>query len=879
MHFRSQALPVLLVAIAGIVFHGLAQGQAPVAGPATDTVAPPTRITTPAPAATAAGDTAVSAIIAELEAKNQAIEGDASLEEAVRAQAAQSYGQAIASYQELSRITAERERFLARVAAAPERITTLKANPPPTVLVPPAAPAAEVATETLQQQLRDAEAALESAKRALSDQESALAALQKSAASLGADVADRRARVEKLRSELGAPVDLGLGVSPRVQEARIVALSARKALREAEIEFYQRQLGSQDLLTELATLEREVAVAAVAGAQATADAIRAFVQSRREAEAELARTQAEAAKESAARLPAPIAELAAQNVALSTELEYITKNGATSAEELKAIEARSSEISSDFAATRQRVEVVGSTAAIGRMLRRRHVNLPSLKGFRRAANVRHREINGATDRQIDLDEQLRGLRDPEAIADTVLASLAAGPPARETVTREQVRELLTAQRDTIARLQKAYGRYVTDITALDVAERELVLAADGFLDFIDEQLIWIQSIPPLSLADLGFAPVAVRWLLAPSAWVHALKDLLNAVRDKPVLALLCIAAVVVVFLVRRASRDRLRALSDETRRIRSDRLSLTLSALAYTAAAAGAWPLLLVVLAWHLAASPTADAFTLSVSAGLAAAAVFVFTLDSVRRMCRPHGLGDRHFRWPEAVRAQAGSALQRFIVFGTPLVFVIAMTTEFAEPGYMRGLGRPVFVAFMLVLALFVNRLFGKTSPFVAQFGGRDTPNRVTQLHFLWFPALVAVPVVMALMSLLGYHHSALAIEDQVRETAWLAVALLVVREVILRMLYVAERRLRFEDAVRRREETRAQRERQEPEAVETAPLELLSVEEPEVDYHDLGDQVRRIVNTSLLIAAVGGLWAIWNELFPALGILNNVTLPIAHS
>ena len=450
MHLRSQALPVLLVAIAGITFHGLAQGQAPVAGPALDTVEPSTSTTTPAPAAASAGDTAVSAIITELEAKKQAIEGDASLEEAVRAQAAQSYGQAIASYQELSRITAERERFLARVAAAPERITTLKAKPPPTVLVPPAAPAAEVATETLQQQLRDAETALESAKRALSDQESALAALQKAAASLGADVADRRARVEKLRSELGAPVDLG--VPPRVQEARIAALSARKALREAEIEFYQRQLGSQDLLTELATLEREIAVAAVAGAQATADAIRAFVQSRREAEAELARTQAEAAKESAARLPAPIAELAAQNVALSTELEYITKIGATSAEELKAIEARSSEISSDFAATRQRVEVVGPTAAIGRMLRRRHANLPSLKGFRRAANVRRRDINGATDRQIDLEEQLRGLRDPEAIADTVVASLAAGP-------REQVRELLTAQRDAIARLQQAYGRY------------------------------------------------------------------------------------------------------------------------------------------------------------------------------------------------------------------------------------------------------------------------------------------------------------------------------------------------------------------------------------------------------------------------------------
>ena len=87
---HSQVLSVILVAMAGALFHDLANGQPRVPEPTSNTGTPPAGATSVAPATVQAGDPAITALIAELEAKKQAVEGDTSLEEAARTQAVQS---------------------------------------------------------------------------------------------------------------------------------------------------------------------------------------------------------------------------------------------------------------------------------------------------------------------------------------------------------------------------------------------------------------------------------------------------------------------------------------------------------------------------------------------------------------------------------------------------------------------------------------------------------------------------------------------------------------------------------------------------------------------------------------------------------------------
>jgi potassium efflux system protein len=109
---------------------------------------------------------------------------------------------------------------------------------------------------------------------------------------------------------------------------------------------------------------------------------------------------------------------------------------------------------------------------------------------------------------------------------------------------------------------------------------------------------------------------------------------------------------------------------------------------------------------------------------------------------------------------------------------------------------------------------------------------------------------------------------------TLWLFIGLFLLKELLLRALYIAERRLRLEDALKRREELRAQRAQAEEDAAEdqgpAIPLDI-----PEVDFNQLSDQTRRLVSAGFLFGAVLGTWAIWSDVLPALGFLNQTALP----
>ena len=52
---------------------------------------------------------------------------------------------------------------------------------------------------------------------------------------------------------------------------------------------------------------------------------------------------------------------------------------------------------------------------------------------------------------------------------------------------------------------------------------------------------------------------------------------------------------------------------------------------------------------------------------------------------------------------------------------------------------------------------------------------------------------------------------------------------------------------------------------------------DEFEINYQDLGEQARRLLNIATLILGLAGLWLVWGDFVPALRVLDNVTLPIS--
>jgi potassium efflux system protein len=146
-----------------------------------------------------------------------------------------------------------------------------------------------------------------------------------------------------------------------------------------------------------------------------------------------------------------------------------------------------------------------------------------------------------------------------------------------------------------------------------------------------------------------------------------------------------------------------------------------------------------------------------------------------------------------------------------------------------------------------------------------RGWPNR---LRMIWYTVLVGVPAALAVVALTGYLYTAGVLLGSLVGELWLALILIVVHQSIVRWLIVTRRSLALKAALERRASREAQRE-----AADKGAEPLTSVD-TEVNLASLDNQTRRLLNSSIFIAASVGLWLIWSDVLPALNVFQRFTL-----
>ena len=825
------------------------------------------------PAATSAPSSLV--VTAEqIEAARKAAESDATLSDPVKQQALELLDQAAKWFQEAAAAKAELARVQARVADAPRRIEKIRkqlASPPKDE---PLAQAAVRASDLEKIELAVSQEDLELAKKrnALKQQEDELSRLLVGAKSLSEDIAARTKSIEGIDSDLKSQI---AEESTALSQARVLALKARRLLRGSELDAFQLRLGSLNLLTNLVQAERDLTAAEVARRQPRLDSLKQVAQQLREERAKGAREAAEELQAKTATLPAPVQKIAEENARYRQELEVLIQKQELVSERLASARRGLDEIKADFARTRERVDVVGASEAIVKMLRRRRDVLPSLQKYKRTSIERGAEISRATDRQIEIDELQRELSTIRRAAEEVLASLPESEePGQVARLEQEVYALAQTRRDALNELQTVYSRYVGQLTTLDLAERQLVDVSGSFIDYIDDQLMWMPSTGLASLTKEDATLQGIIWLFSPSNWQQLVEDSVGLLQARPVLAALFLVGFTFLLMSRRQAPVQLVQLSEETRKIRTDSYRLTARAIWYTMAVALAWPILMVAAGWALGGLTTAQPFTTSIASALFNTGLVFGSLSFIQQACRPDNLGDSHLRWPEPIRADLLLQLRWFIPLAVSLGFLVMATYKSDVPLVTQGRGGIVFMWLMGATAFLAARLLRKGGGVMGFVLAGKAGSWLAELHFLWFPLAVGIPLALAIMSALGYHLTALRLEQLMQLTLWLFIGLFLLKELLLRALYITERRLRLEDALKRREELRAQRAQAEEEAAEdqSPPIPL---DVPEVDFNQLSDQTKRLVNAGFLFGAIIGTWAIWNDLLPALGFLNQTALP----
>jgi len=153
-----------------------------------------------------------------------------------------------------------------------------------------------------------------------------------------------------------------------------------------------------------------------------------------------------------------------------------------------------------------------------------------------------------------------------------------------------------------------------------------------------------------------------------------------------------------------------------------------------------------------------------------------------------------------------------------------------------------------------------------------RRTPQRLRWLGYL---ALVAAPLVLGAIAVLGYLHAASTLFGELLITVGLLITVWLLWELAHRWLLIAQRRLAYEAAVEERRARWATRQEQEEGDEHTQDREaLMEMEEPEVDLVALSETSKKLLDTVFIFLGVIGLWMIWYDVFPALRLFDGVTL-----
>ncbi len=683
--------------------------------------------------------------------------------------------------------------------------------------------------------------------------------LKKRLKAADAALADRSKRLQELPDEIvaaeehveeaqeAAKADPSEDDSTAVQQAKRWLADARlqrygQELLELEVESAWAKDGNVESLLRV---ERDLLEHDLNLAEAEYEQWQTRLEERREQE-----TAAQAAVAAAeAMLAHPtLRPLAEQNSDLADEVSQVSDTLSQLRDDIEAAEERLETIEEEFSRTQEMVDAVGFTEAIGLMLRKQRRQLVELRH-----QSRHSAMRAETIRAVRL--KLFNLEAPSSVAPTTT------PLTQEL--QEQSDKLAKRREELVDDLKDLYNEQFTALVDLDHAERKLANEAERYGQFIDERALWVRTGGPISGTQIHNAASALAAVFQTIAEANLVDQLKEDVSQSAAMYAAVLVGLLGGWWMRRRLVHALVTCGDLARQPEPISFWPTSNAFGITVALAVVWPLLLAFLGWRFDHVSLGLGSAQAVSQGLWHAAAFVAPLRLLRWICVRRGLAECHFGWSDEAVRRVGRHVAWFTPVGGFLACVVSAVAVSTNETHRDSIGRLAFLALAVTTGLFCAATL--VSPPQVDAAGRT---RRSWLGLMRVSAVIAA-VTLAALDVLGYYHTAIEIGWRLRDTAWLAVALLIVRATAQRAIQIETNRIRLK-----------QEATQNPATDASAAGRNLSVfarlkfSDWRFDLNRVIEQMQRLLQGAVVAGAVIGAWGIWNEVVPALGILDHWTL-----
>jgi len=405
---------------------------------------------------------------------------------------------------------------------------------------------------------------------------------------------------------------------------------------------------------------------------------------------------------------------------------------------------------------------------------------------------------------------------------------------------------------------------------LDAAEHLLVTEVNALASLIAEHILWVRSDPAFGLSSVVHIGEGLEWVLAAERWREVVHTLWNDARRRPFLPLLLVVVEVLVVLCCRRSARRLKVLAPLVATVRTDRFAYTFETLAHTVLRSLSGVAALAYLAWRLYGADSVSVFTKAVGDAFGVLAAAVFVVGLLCEMCASNGLAEKHFHWRRELLSRIRPVLLRASAALLPSLWLGTLCRWYDEKEALLDLGRFCWSVFLVTLCVVAYLLLRPRGAVQTALTERQPSQWLVRFRRPVFVLCFSVPLALAVASLAGYHYTTMELTRWLAQSAALVYGILFVQALLLRGIQVIARR----DELECRERARCESERHDDASGGEDATGADREPETVSSVADISAQTRKLIRAGIAFLLLVGLWLIWADVLPALGILDTIAL-----
>lgn len=725
----------------------------------------------------------------------------------------------------------------------------------------------------LEQNLASRESDLRALRSEIDGYRSSLQVLNSRQVNAPKELTEVRSELGTITSGLADLGDVDTAEDP-IGRARRINLRIKAKYRRQQIETLEREIASLPRRGEIINARQTLAELQSRELSREVQALQERTGQRRLNEALQLQNSVLAESERYSGLHPILSSMAQRNMELAEQVRELAASEAAISRNTASARSRQDDVLEDLDVAKDLAALESLDRDAGATLRRLGNQLVSPAAIRADLNKTQDLLVNATRQRLIAQEALRDLPVGRVNPSAILKSARRANPALPDFAPEDIEALQVlndSQRSLLLRISTEGTDRVTDIRQLQTAQESLLKTTEELQTLLNEKLLWIPSVPAIGV---DWAPKIVRGTLELFSAEHIalLYETLSTqlLRLWP-LALLFIILIISLYKSSARLLEDIRKRSSEVGRVKVDSAWHTPAVLAAGGLMALPLPLFFLFLGIVFDLVDLADPFIEGLENACYFLSIFLFVFLTWRVWDRDKSLFGTHFKMAASVRLVVNKQLRWFVPVVGVTSGLLALTTDMNSTDIYEGLSLFLFILTCLGLAVFGFRI--TLSEKKKYSNTTSNPGWFVRYNGLISFFIIGIPVGAAILAATGYYETADELLWRFFMSALLLFLTYLVWGTIRRVIIVAQRQLRYRQAIERRDA--AIKARREKEAAEERGEEMSpppKVDTKEIDVSSLTRQSSQLLNTLIIIAFAVLMWANWASLLPALSIFDGV-------